>query len=93
MNEKIRKYKGIEQDSGYRFRFSNIDHISGPLVVGDNRYELWFIGGEEKICISQENEKICGIIGRMIKIHTSGKKDADEIINDILSRKNEDKEN
>ena len=83
LKNRIEKYKKIENEGGYRFRFAAMESISGPLVVGDNRYELWFLGHEETVCISQENEKICDIIGRMVRIHSSRRIDAEELLSKL----------
>lgn len=70
LKERIKYYKDIEIQSSYRFRFVMINiSISGPLIVGDNRYAMWLLGGEDAVSISQENEKICDLLVRMLKTH------------------------
>ena len=69
MKTRIRRYSQIEKSSGNRFRFVPYpSEISGPLIVGDLRYAIWFIGGQQPIAISQRNEKISDNMVRMIKV-------------------------
>jgi len=68
--ERIEHYKHIEEITGYRFKFLPLDiPVSGPMIVGDNRYAIWILGGEDAVSISQENEKISHILIRMLKTH------------------------
>ncbi len=53
--------------------------MSGPLIVGDNRYAMWLLGTEDAVSISQENEKICDILVRMLKIHSQKRTTVDDI--------------
>ena len=70
VEKRIELVKNIEEQSGFRFRVSVMDvPMCGPLIVGDNRYAMWLLGKEDAVSISQENEKICDILVRMLKIH------------------------
>lgn len=84
LKDKITYYKNIEVQSGYRFRIGTIDiPISGPLIVGDNRYALWLLGDDDAVSISQENEKISDILVRILKIHSQKKITDTEIISSL----------
>ncbi len=81
LKHRIEVLKGMEEESGSRFRVSIIDiPISGPLIVGDNRYALWVLGEEEAVAISQENEKICDILVRMLKVHSQKRASIDDVL-------------
>ncbi|MCX5885687.1 MAG: DUF4062 domain-containing protein [Proteobacteria bacterium] len=68
LKESINDLKEIEANSAFRFRIRIIDvPISGPLIIGDNRYAFWLLGSDQAVSISQENEKICDILVRMLK--------------------------
>ena len=80
--ERLRHYKSIEEETGYRFRFSILDTpISGPMIVGDNRYAIWILGKEDAVSLSQENEKISSILIRMLKTHCQTLRTGEEILN------------
>lgn len=53
------------------------------MIVGDNRYAIWILGGEDAVSISQENEKIAFILIRMLKTHYQPLRSADEILTEF----------
>jgi len=80
--ERLRRYKSIEEETGFRFRFSVLDTpISGPMLVGDNRYAIWILGKEDAVSLSQENEKISSILIRMLKTHCQILRSVEETLN------------
>ncbi|MDO8684830.1 MAG: hypothetical protein Q7N50_15310 [Armatimonadota bacterium] len=80
LKQRISEMKNLETKSGYRFRIGLVDvPISGPLIVGDNRFGLWLLGGDDAVSISQENEKICSILVRMLRAHSQKSLDTKEI--------------
>ena len=81
VKENIERVKTVEERSSFRFRICVIDvPMSGPLIVGDNRYAMWLLGGDDAVCVSQENEKICDILVRMLKIHGQRRTDVPELL-------------
>jgi len=71
VKKNVKRLKNIEAESGRRFRISAIDvPISGPLIVGDNRYGIWVLGGDRAVSISQENNKICDILVRIFNSYS-----------------------
>jgi len=55
--------KEIEVGSGRRFRIRTLDvPISGPLIVGDNRYAIWVLGEDQAVSMSQDNKGISDIL-------------------------------
>lgn len=87
IKSKIEKYKEIERESNYMFRFTPIETpISGPLCIGDNRYAIWILGSDDAISFSQEDEKIASILVRMIRTQNKKAKPADEIFNFISAQ-------
>jgi len=80
VKKRIQVAKSMEQQSGFRFRVSVLDvPMSGPLIVGDNRYALWLLGQEHAVCVSQENEKICEILVRMLKLHSQKRTSVEDV--------------
>lgn len=74
--------KDLEKKSGYRFRIQAVDvPISGPLIVGDNRFALWLLGSDNAVSISQENGKVCDILVRMLKTHVQTSLDMEKTFN------------
>ncbi|HMG68478.1 MAG TPA: DUF4062 domain-containing protein [Chitinophagaceae bacterium] len=79
--ERIKKFKKIEQQTNYKFKFMYISTpISGPLIIGDNRFAIWITGNEESVSFSQENEKIATILTKTLRPHFRELKSADELI-------------
>jgi len=63
VNDNVRRLKEIEVESGRRFRIETLDvPMSGPLIVGDNRYAIWILGEDQAVSISQENKGISDIL-------------------------------
>jgi len=59
----VRQLKKIEVESSRRFRIEPLDvPMSGPLIVGDNRYAIWVLGEDQAVAISQENKGISDIL-------------------------------
>jgi hypothetical protein len=78
---RLRRYKNIEEETGFRFRFSILaTPISGPMIIGDNRYAIWILGREDAVSLSQENEKISSILIRMLKTHCQTLRSVDETL-------------
>ncbi len=78
---KVNYYKNIEEKTGYRFRFNILDiPISGPMIIGDNKYAIWILGDNDAVSISQENQKISSILIRMLKTHCHKLTSANEIL-------------
>jgi len=70
VRENIARLKNVEEESSFRFRITYLNvPVSGPLIVGDNRYALWLLGKDDTVSIAQENEKVCDILVRMLKLH------------------------
>lgn len=68
---RIARFAEIEHQSHQRFRFRTISlPFSGPMIVGDNRYGIWILGGDTAVSISQQDEKFCDILVRILKIHS-----------------------
>ncbi len=84
IKKRIEKYKKLEEETNYRFTFTSLDTpISGPLIIGDNRYAIWILGSDDAISFSQEDEKISSILVRMIKTHCQKIKSSFELFNSI----------
>jgi hypothetical protein len=80
IEKRIIKYKKIEESTNYRFRFTSLDTaVSGPLIIGDNRYAIWILGKEDSVSFSQENAKISSILARVILSHTQIVKSVEEL--------------
>lgn len=63
VKDNVRWLKKIEVESGHRFRIETLDvPMSGPLIVGDNRYAIWVLGEDQAVSISQENKGISDIL-------------------------------
>lgn len=63
VKDNVRRLKEIEVESGRRFRIETLDvPMSGPLIVGDNRYAIWILGEDQAVSISQENKGISDIL-------------------------------
>jgi len=63
VKDNVRRLKEIEVESGRRFRIEMLDvPMSGPLIVGDNRYAIWVLGEDQAVSISQENKGISDIL-------------------------------
>ncbi len=63
VKDNVRWLKKIEVESGHRFRIETMDvPMSGPLIVGDNRYAIWVLGEDQAVSISQENKGISDIL-------------------------------
>lgn len=77
----IEFYKNCEIESGHRFRFLPVNsYISGPLIVGDICYAMWFLG--DAVSISQRNEKISNqIVSQLNRYH-----DVNVSYEDILNK-------
>ncbi len=81
LKQRIAELDDLENDSGHRFRVRSVDlPISGPLIVGDNRFALWLLGGEDAVSFSQESEKICDILVRMLRARVQGPLCTDELL-------------
>lgn len=73
----------LRDKTGYRFKVGLVDVVSGPLVIGDNRFALWVLGGDDAVLISQENEKICSIVVRILRAHSQKSVTVKEILSEI----------
>ena len=63
VKDNVKRLKEIEVESGRRFRIETLDvPMSGPLIVGDNRYAIWILGEDQAVSISQENKGISDIL-------------------------------
>jgi hypothetical protein len=63
VKDNVGRLKEIEVESGHRFRIETLDvPMSGPLIVGDNRYAIWVLGEDQAVSISQENKGISDIL-------------------------------
>jgi len=81
VKKSVQKLKNIEAESGRRFRISAIDvPISGPFIVGDNRYAIWVLGGDRAVSISQENNKICDILARIFNSYSQKNLSSENIL-------------
>jgi len=59
----MQRLKKVEEDSGHRFKVRKLDvPISGPLIIGDNRYAIWILGEDQAVSISQDNKGISDIL-------------------------------
>ncbi len=71
VREHVQRYKAIEAQSGHRFRLTPVRvPVSGPLMVGDNRFAIWLSGGPDAIAMSQVSEKIADMLVRMLRART-----------------------
>jgi len=81
VRKKLQWLKGIEAQSGRRFRIGMLNvPISGPLIIGDNRYATWVLGGDRAVSIAQENNKICDILVRVLNSYSQEKLSAEDIL-------------
>ena len=81
VKKRIELAKSIEEESAFRFRVGVIDvPMSGPLIVGDNRYAMWLLGKEDAVSISQENGKISDILVRMLGVHGHKRTSIEDIL-------------
>lgn len=86
ITENIAKYKELEKQTNYRFTFNPIDKpVSGPFIVGDNRYGIWIMGDDDAVSFSQENEKVATTLTRIISSYTPRSLSANEMIESLLS--------
>lgn len=84
VKNKVQKLKTIEAQSGRRFRISAFDvPISGPFIIGDNRYAIWVLGGDRAVSISQENNKICDILVRIFHSYSQENLSSENILSAI----------
>jgi len=84
VKKSVKRLKNIEAESGRRFRISAIDvPISGPLIVGDNRYGIWVLGGDRAVSISQENNKICDILVRIFNSYSQENLSYENILSSV----------
>ena len=59
MKTNIEKFKEIEEKTQCRFELSSISEYPGKILVGDNRFGIWFRGPKDKvISIFQTDENI-----------------------------------
>lgn len=71
VKKQVQWLKKIEEISGHRFRINMLDvPVSGPLIVGDNRYAIWILGKDQAISVSQENKGICDFLARMLNSYS-----------------------
>jgi len=81
VRRKLQWLKDIEAQSGRRFRIGMLDvPISGPLIVGDNRYATWVLGGDRAVSIAQENNKICDILVRILNSYGQEKLSTEDVL-------------
>lgn len=63
--DNIKYYKECEKRTGGRFKFVPVtSYISGPMIVGDISYAMWFLG--DAVSISQRNEKLSDEIVKLL---------------------------
>jgi len=81
IERRARWLKEIEAQSGRRFRIAKLDvPMSGPLIVGDNRYAIWVLGKDQAVAISQENHNICNILVRILNSYSQKSESAKDIL-------------
>lgn len=81
VENKVQRLKETEAQSGRRFRIAMLDvPTSGPLIVGDNRYAIWVLGGNRAVSIMQENNKICDILVRILNSYSQEKLSVKDIL-------------
>lgn len=84
LKQRIVDLKNVGDETGHRFRIGFFDGpISGPLIVGDNRFGIWLLGGDDAVSISQDNEPICSVLVRMLRAHAQKSLSAEEIISKL----------
>lgn len=80
----VRWLKNIEEKSGRRFRIAMPDvPISGPLIIGDNRYAMWILEKDRAVSISQEHAQICDILVRILKSYSQENLCAERILSKL----------
>lgn len=81
VKKRVRWLKKIESKSCHRFRIDMLDvPVSGPLIVGDNRYAIWILGKDQAVSISQENKGMCDILVRILNSYGQEYMSAEEIL-------------
>ncbi|MBU0677892.1 MAG: DUF4062 domain-containing protein [Verrucomicrobia bacterium] len=64
----IDEYDHIEESSGGRFMVRMTDDpVSGPHIVGDDRFAVWLFGGDDAVAVGVRNEKLCDAVTRMLR--------------------------
>lgn len=81
VKKRVRWLKKIEAKSCHRFKIDMLDvPVSGPLIVGDNRYAIWILGKDQAVSISQENKGMCDILVRILNSYSQEHMSAEEIL-------------
>ena len=81
IGNRLRRLEETEAQSGRRFRIAALDvPVSGPLIVGDNRYAIWVLGGDHAVSISQENKRTCDILVRILKSYSQEKLSTKDVL-------------
>ena len=85
IKERLKFYSDLEERTNFRFRFIPLDTpVSGPFIIGDNRYAYWLMGYLDSVSISQENAKIAETMIKMIKYHSVRAYSYEQIVNDLF---------
>lgn len=64
----IKRYKELEQASGYRFQIASITakHPPGPMTVGDDWYAFWVMGAHDAVTISFTHNMVCNEVIKVL---------------------------
>lgn len=86
IKERLKFYSDLEERTNFRFRFIPLDTpVSGPFIIGDNRYAYWLMGYLDSVSISQENAKIATTMIKMIKYHSIKTYSYEQLVYDLFS--------
>lgn len=81
VKDNVRRLKEIEVESDRRFRIEMLDvPMSGPLIVGDNRYAIWVLGEDQAVSISQENKGISDILVMILNSYSQKRLSNEEML-------------
>ncbi len=81
VKDNMRRLKEIEVESGRKFRIEMLDvPMSGPLIVGDNRYAIWVLGEDQAVSISQENKGISDILVMILNSYSQKRLSNEEML-------------
>ena len=81
VKDNVRRLKEIEVESGRKFRIEMLDvPMSGPLIVGDNRYAIWVLGEDQAVSISQENKGISDILVMILNSYSQKRLSNEEML-------------
>lgn len=68
VKENVKRYKGFEQKSSYRFQISSISAKSppGPMTAGDDWYAFWVMGAHDAVTISFTHNLVCNEVIKVL---------------------------